>query len=287
VSVVASAASTTPDSRTLAISPFWLTAAHETVQRLQHGRALAGVNVHIQGSAAIELDALQAVYASFPTMVVITTLVVFVLTGVSFRSVFTPLRSILSICLTLAFTFGLGVLVYQHGVFDWTGLRALTSIGDEVCWLVPIMAFSIIVGLTLDYDVFLISRILEYRLEGYEHKTSIACGLDATGGILTAAGIIMAFAFGSLMLSFNPVLYQWSFLLTTAVLLDTFVIRTVVVPIVTGLAGRHCWWPRQLPEGRICMEEYQDRSEETYNLLQTFEESSEYEPLVSRTPRSP
>jgi uncharacterized membrane protein YdfJ with MMPL/SSD domain len=149
------------------------------------------------------------------------------------------------------------------------------------------MAFSIIVGLALDYDVFLISRILEYRLEGYEHKTSIACGLHATGGIITAAGIIMAFAFGSLMLSSNPVLYQWSFLLTTAVLLDTFVIRTIVVPIVTGLAGRHCWWPRQLPDERICMPEYQDISEETYHLLRTLEEESEYEPLVSRTPGTP
>lgn len=278
---------------TLATSPFsdegiaWLNAARETVQRLQDGGALGGVKIHIQGSAAIEFDALQAVYASFPTMVVITTLVVFVLMGVFFRSVFTPLRSILSICLTLAFSFGLGVLVYQHGVFDWTGLRALTSIGDEVCWLVPIMTFSIIVGVALDYDVFLISRILEYRLEGYEHKTSIACGLHATGGIITAAGVIMAFAFGSLMFSSNPVLYQWSFLLTTAVLLDTFLIRTVVVPIITGLAGRHCWWPRQLPEETICMVEYEDRSEETYNLLRTLEESSEYEPLVGRTPGTP
>jgi RND superfamily putative drug exporter len=156
-----------------------------------------------------------------------------------------------------------------------------------VCWLVPIMTFSIIVGVALDYDVFLISRILEYRLEGYEHKTSIACGLHATGGIITAAGVIMAFAFGSLMFSSNPVLYQWSFLLTTAVLLDTFVIRTVVVPIITGLAGRHCWWPRQLPEETICMVEYEDRSEETYNLLRTLEESSEYEPLVGRTPGTP
>jgi uncharacterized membrane protein YdfJ with MMPL/SSD domain len=278
---------------TLATSPFsdegivWLTAARETVQRLQDGGALGGVQIHIQGSAAIEFDALQAVYASFPTMVLITTLVVFVLMGVFFRSVFTPLRSILSICLTLSFSFGLGVLVYQHGVFDWTGLRALTSVGDEVCWLVPIMTFSIIVGVALDYDVFLISRILEYRLEGYEHKTSIACGLHATGGIITAAGVIMAFAFGSLMFSSNPVLYQWSFLLTTAVLLDTFIIRTVVVPIITGLAGRHCWWPRQLPEETICMVEYEDRSEETYNLLRTLEESSEYEPLVGRTPGTP
>lgn len=277
---------------TLATSPFsdagtaWLLAARGTVERLQDGGALNGVQIHIQGSAAIEYDAVLAVYGAFPKMVVITTLVVFVLMGVFFQSIFPPIRSILSIALTLTFSFGLGVLVYQKGVFDWTDLRALTSIGDEVCWLVPIMAFSIIVGLALDYDVFLISRILEYRLQGYEHKSSIAAGLNATGSIITAAGMIMSLAFGSLMLSSNPVLYQWSFLLTTAVLLDTFVIRTIVVPIVTGMAGKHCWWPRQLPQERICMPEYRDRSEDTVGLLRSLEASSEYEQIIG-TPRTP
>lgn len=88
------------------------------------------------------------------------------------------------------------------------------------------------------------------------------------------------------MLSSNPVLYQWSFLLTTAVLLDTFVIRTIVVPIVTGMAGKHCWWPRQLPQERICMPEYRDRSEDTVGLLRSLEASSEYEQIIG-TPRTP
>jgi uncharacterized membrane protein YdfJ with MMPL/SSD domain len=109
------------------------------------------------------------------------------------------------------------------------------------------MAFSIIVGLALDYDVFLISRILEYRQEGLDHESSIVAGLYSTGGIITAAGLIMAVAFGGLMFSSSPVLYQWSFLLTSAVLLDTFVIRTLVVPIVLGWTGKFSWWPRRLP----------------------------------------
>jgi uncharacterized membrane protein YdfJ with MMPL/SSD domain len=184
-----------------------------------------------------------------------------------------------SISLTLAFSFGLSVLVFQDGVLNWTSIRALTSIGDEVSWLVPIMAFTIIVGLTLDYDVFLISRILEYRLEGYEHKSSVAMGLDATGGIITAAGAIMAVAFGSLMLSTNPVLYQWSFLVTSAVLLDTFVVRSIVVPILTGIAGKYCWWPRRLPDEQVCFEEFQATPEDVAGLLRTLESSSEYEAL--------
>lgn len=213
-------------------------------------------------------------------MVVITMVVIFGLMGFYFRSIFAPIRSIVSISLTLAFSFGLAVCVFQDGVLDWTNVRALTSIGDEMCWLVPIMAFSILIGLALDYDVFLISRVLEFRLEGYEHRSSIAMGLDSSGGIIAAAGLIMSIAFGSLLFSSNPVLYQWSFILTSAVLLHTFFIEPLVVPILTGLSGKRCWWPRRLPEEQFCFSEFQEHdSDDVAGLLRTLESSSEYEPL--------
>jgi len=284
----------------LPVDPFsdggirWLTAARETVRRMEEGGGLSGVEVSVQGVASIEYDAVRAVQRQFPGMLGVTALIVFALMGLFFRSVFPPLRSIVSIGLTVSFSFGAGVLVYQMGVLERTGVRALTPMaGGEICWLVPIMAFSIMVGLALDYDVFLISRVLEYRQAGYEHRTSIALGVHATGGIITAAGVIMAFAFGSLMLSSNPVLYQWSFLLTMAVLLDTFVIRTTVVPIVMGIAGsKHCWWPRQLPEAQLCFAEYQQddvshHGVDESDMVRSPEESSEYGPIETSGPRSP
>lgn len=253
-------ASTSPDrfatfvTATLPVNPFsdegvqWLESARETIQRLSHGGAMGSIQVYIEGSAAIEYDAVEAVYGAFPTVVTITIVVVFVLMAAFFRSIVVPLRSVVSIAMTLCFVFGLCVLVYQHGILNWTRIPSWTSTGDEISWLVPVMAFSIIVGLALDYDVFLISRILEYRNEGIDHESSIVAGLYSTGGIITAAGVIMAVAFGGLMFSSSPVLYQWSFLLTSAVLLDTFVIRSLVVPIVIGWTGKWSWWPRRLPE---------------------------------------
>jgi uncharacterized membrane protein YdfJ with MMPL/SSD domain len=241
----------------LAVNPFsdegvqWLKSARETVERLEDGGALGGIKVDIQGSAAIEYDAVEAVYGAFPMVITITMLAVFLLMGIFFKSIVTPLRSVMSICMTLSFVFGLSVLVFQQGILNWTRIPSWTSTGGEISWLVPVMSFSIIVGLALDYDVFLISRILEYRTDhGYDHRSSIVAGLHATGGIITAAGVIMAVAFGGLMFSSSPVLYQWSFLLTTAVLLDTFVVRTFVVPIVMGWTGKFSWWPRQLPPER-------------------------------------
>jgi uncharacterized membrane protein YdfJ with MMPL/SSD domain len=278
---------------TLDINPFskegiqWLQWARRDLDHLKANDALSGVSVYLDGSAGIAHDAVAAVYESFPMMVVITSAIIFVLMGFFFKSIFPPVRSVVSISLTLAFSFGLAVLVFQDHMLSWTHFRAFIATGDELCWLVPVMAFSIIVGLALDYDIFLISRILEYRLEGYEHKTSIALGLESTGSIITAAGGIMAVSFGSLLFGSNPALCQWSFLLVTAVLLDTFVIRTVFVPILTGLAGSHCWWPRELPEERMLFSELDHRRQESVDdiagLLRTLESSSEYEPL--RTPR--
>jgi uncharacterized membrane protein YdfJ with MMPL/SSD domain len=243
---------------TLGVNPFsddgtrWLQDARETIDRLEKSGLLSGIKVHIQGSAAIAVDAVDSVLDAFPTVIGLTMLVVFVLMGLFFGSIVAPLRSVVSISTTLAFVFGLAVLVYQHGILNWTHARAWMSTGDEMSWLVPIMSFSIIVGLALDYDIFLVKRILEFRIEHkYGHKSSIVAGLDATGGIITAAGLIMAVAFGGLMMSASPVLYQWSFLLTTAVVFDTFVIRTLVVPIVLGWTGRWSWWPLKLPEARV------------------------------------
>jgi uncharacterized membrane protein YdfJ with MMPL/SSD domain len=273
---------------TLGSNPFsdegisWLLSARRLIQNLEDQDALSGVNVYIEGTAGIANDAVHSVSDAFPFVATATVVVVFVLMGLFFRSLFAPLRSIVSIALTLSFSFGLAVYVYQDGIFNWMNLSSLNSIGNEVCWLVPVMAFSTVVGLTLDYDVFLVSRILEYRLDGYEHRTSIASGLHSTGGVINAAGVIMALAFGSLLLSSNPVLHQWSFIVTTAVLVDTFVVRTMVVPILTGLTGKHCWWPRRLPEGRICLTEYQEREgSDVAGLLRSLEATSEYEPLRS------
>lgn len=232
-------------------------------------------------NSSVAHDTVTAIYDSFPTMMIITLCIIVVLMGIFFRSILTPLRSIVSISLTVAFSFGLAVCVFQIGALDWTHIRTMTSTGDEVCWLVPIMTFSILVGLALDYDVFVTSRVLEFRMDGNEHRTSIAMGLNATGGIVGAAGLIMAVAFGSLLSSSNPVLYQWSFILTISVLLHTWIVEPLIVPILIGISKKLCWWPRNLPEEQFTFVEFQEisDSDDVAGLLRTLESSSEYEPL--------
>jgi len=110
------------------------------------------------------------------------------------------------------------------------------------------MSFSILVGLGLDYDVFLFSRVYEYRLAGFNNRASILKGVYKTGSVITGAGLIMAIAFAGLLLSNEMVLNQFGFMLCFAVLVDTFIVRTFLVPSILGLAGWFNWWPGCVPE---------------------------------------
>ncbi|KAJ4454321.1 putative MmpL efflux pump [Paratrimastix pyriformis] len=116
-----------------------------------------------------------------------------------------------------------------------------------------IMGFSIVVGLGLDYDIFLFSRVYEYRKRGYGDRAALTKAIYKTGSIITAAGCIMALAFSGLMLSQEMVLNQFGFILCWSVILDTFFVRTLVVPAIVGLVGRlpgrWNWWPGRVPQG--------------------------------------
>lgn len=152
-----------------------------------------GLNVYIAKGAGELLDIVDQVYAEFPLMIGLTLSIVFALMALAFASLAVPLRLVGTIVVTLAFSYGLTVLTYQHGVLDFLGTDSMANSGG-INWLPPIMCFTIIVGLALDYDVFLVSRVLEYRLNGYTPDGSILKGVYKTGHVITNAGIIMAVA---------------------------------------------------------------------------------------------
>jgi uncharacterized membrane protein YdfJ with MMPL/SSD domain len=214
-----------------------------------------GVDVYVDGVAAIAHDAVVAVYESFPQVIGTAMVVVFGLLGLVFRSIVPPLRSIVSITFTLAVSFGMAVWVYQDGIFASWHLRSLTAVDPELSWLVPVMSFSIMVGLALDYDIFFLTRVAELRfLEGFSHESSLAAGLETTGGIITSAGLIMAVSFGSLLASRSPSLDQWAFVVTFSVLLDTFVVRTILVPAMMVWTGeKYSWYPRAIPTPTVTL----------------------------------
>lgn len=114
-------------------------------------------------------------------------------------------------------------------------------------WITPVMTICVLVGLALDYDVFLYDRIYEYRLDHWDDTSAIILGVYQTGTIITAAGCIMTIAFATLMWSEIPCMNQFGFILTFAVLIDTFIIRTALVPAILSMAGPINWYPGKVP----------------------------------------
>lgn len=192
------------------------------------------------------LDQIAATYAYFIWVISLTVGLVLIFVSISFRSIFVPLRAILTIALTICFVYGFADLTYEFGILNWTHFAGVQSIG-ALSWIVPLFSFSLMVGMTLDYEIFLLVRVREFRMEGWSTPDSIVLGLYKTGSIITAAGIIMSISFSGLLFSNMPVLNQLSFFLMVAVLFDTFVVRTMVVPAVAGLLRDLNWWPGKVP----------------------------------------
>ncbi len=221
----------------------WVKATRNIIDEVQESY---GYDIYLAAGSAFMIDAIDAVYELFPIMIVVTVLVVYIVIALMFRSVFIPLRLILTIGLTLSWIYGLSILVFETAAFH-SIIPALQRV-TALYWLVPIMAFTILIGLGLDYDIFLLSRISEFRDKGFSERASIHKGLYKTGNVISYAGIIMAIAFSGLMLSKEMVLNQFGFMLCIAVLIDTFIIRTILVPAIMALAEKWNWWPKKVPE---------------------------------------
>ena len=207
----------------------------------------ANIQIFISGDGPGSMDAVDRIYELFPRIAGLTATVIFVLVGFSFRSVVVPLRSIVSVALTEALVFGVAVAVYQTpGVLEWTGWSHVQT-EDGISWSAPVVAFTVIVGIALDYDIFLITRVVEIMQDTAIPTTSaILLALCSTAKIITAAGVVMAVAFFGLLMSGIPILNLMGFLLVVAVLFDTFVVRALVVPSMMSLFGRWNWWPRSV-----------------------------------------
>jgi len=179
-------------------------------------------------------------------MIGVTMAVIAAIAALVFRSAFVPFRMMLCTALPISLVYGMGILVFQKGALNW--LSPTLGDFDKIYWLIPVMSFSILVGLGLDYDIFLFSRVVEYRKRGYQDRAAIIKGVYKTGGIITGAGLIMAVAFGALSLSKEMALNQFAFFLCVAVLLDTFIVRSMMVPALVSLAGPLNWWPAKVPQ---------------------------------------
>jgi len=162
-----------------------------------------------------------------------------------FRSVFVPLKAVVVNLLSIGAAYGVLVAVFQWG---WgASLLGLSSSGAPIEPFMPMMLFAIVFGLSMDYEVFLLSRMKEEYDRTGNNAEAVADGLAVTARLITAAALIMVVVFGSFLLEVDRPVKLMGFGLSVAVLLDATIVRMLLVPATMELLGDRNWWlPRWL-----------------------------------------
>jgi putative drug exporter of the RND superfamily len=240
----------------LTIAPDSL-AAQDAVERLRESivpAAFSGApaEVLVAGEPAFNLDFFTTVEDYTPWVFAFVLGLTFILLLLAFRSIVVPIKALVMNLLSVGAAYGLLVLVFQEGV--GAELFGFTQVPTIEAWL-PIFLFSILFGLSMDYHVFLLSRIREHFTLTGKNAESVAVGLQATGKIITGAALIMVVVFGGFAAGRLVSLQQAGFGLAVAVLLDATVVRSVLVPASMALLGDWNWylpkWLRWLPNLQI------------------------------------
>jgi RND superfamily putative drug exporter len=205
------------------------------IRQLREARVLVG------GYVAGALDFQTLLLKRFPLIVFLILSVTAVMLAIVFRSVLVPLKAVVMNSLSVAATFGLIVLVFQHGIGGrFFGIDGPT---DAIYVLVPVLVFAVVFGLSMDYEVFLLSRIKEAFDRTGNNTLATREGLSATASVITSAALIMIAVFGAFAFARILMMQFIGFGLAVAVLLDATIIRMVLVPSLMQIAGSWNWWP--------------------------------------------
>ena len=206
---------------------------------LPHATAASGITVLVGGTTALQTDFAHTLSSKLILFLAVVVLLGFVLLMAVFRSLLIPL--IASVMNILSVGAALGIL---NAVFEWGWGHSLFRIPATapVEVFLPVMLISILFGLSMDYEVFLVSRMREEWARRHDAAESITIGQAATGRVITAAAAIMILVFASFALGPIAVIKQFGIGLAGAILVDAFIVRTVLVPSLMHLFGRANWW---------------------------------------------
>jgi RND superfamily putative drug exporter len=198
----------------------------------------------VGGSTAGYVDLAAEISSKLPLQIVVVIALSFVLLILAFRTVVVPPQAAAMNLLSIGAAYGVLTAIFQYG---WlSGLIGLSGPVPIVSY-VPLFMFAILFGLSMDYEVFLVSQIEEHVHAGEDNKSSVVLGLVTSARVITAAALIMVFVFGSFVLNGDPTIKQFGIGLAVAVILDATVVRCLLVPALMVLMGKLNWWmPRWL-----------------------------------------
>ncbi|QHW34451.1 MMPL family transporter [Paenibacillus rhizovicinus] len=216
---------------------------HDLVKSIgERGNQLAKdspVQLMVTGVTALNIDLSDRLSTAFPLFGSIIIVLAFILLLLVFRSLLVPIKAVLGFMLSLLASLGAVVSVFQYGHF--AGLLGIPAAGPIVNFL-PVLLTGILFGLAMDYEVFLVSRMREDFTHTGEARQAVKDGLGHSGRVVTAAGLIMVFVFGSFVFSPDPTSKAMGLSLMLGVLIDAFVVRMTLVPAIMTLLGKSAWY---------------------------------------------
>jgi len=222
-------------------------ASAHTISKLQHDVLPAvqqqlgdGVRVTLGGTSPEDHAFSSAVYSKFPYALAFVIVLTFVLLMRAFRSVFLPLKAVVLNLVSLIAAYGIIVFIFQdgHGAEAIWGVHATHAI---ISWI-PLMIFAFLYGLSMDYEVFMLTRMREEYDEHHDTNHAVALGLARTGKLVTSAALVLMFAFFVLSTSPGPDIKQFGIGLAAGIIFDATIIRALLVPSIMRLAGKWNWW---------------------------------------------
>lgn len=215
-------------------------ATHATIDRLRQGLSRAGPS-YMAGLTPEEMDLSNEIASSTPVVIVVAVLVALFTLGVGLRSIVIPIKGVVCSLLSVAATLGVLRLLFPSA-----------GAGDSLAFFVPLFIFVLVFGLSIDYEVFLLSRVREAVSEGRSTTDSVRFGLMRSGRPITLAGLTVAIVFAAFSMSTLTAARQLGIGVAIAVLLDVTLVRCLLIPSAIVLLGRWNWWlPRRSPRKEL------------------------------------
>ena len=219
-------------------------AGADTLARVRQAVAIIPGSL-VGGPGALLLDENHAFYGRFPLLVAVLAAVTVLLLAKAFGSLLLPLKAVLLNLVSVGATYGVIVLIWQHG-YGSHAIWGLPATGAITNW-VPLIAFAFLYGLSMDYEVFILTRIREERDQTGSTTTAVTEGIGRTGRLVTGAALILFLAFAALSTGPETDLKVMATALGAGILLDATVVRALLVPALIALFGAWNWWiPRPL-----------------------------------------
>jgi RND superfamily putative drug exporter len=215
------------------------------LDRVRETAHAEGPDVNVGGFPAVNDDFISAVYGNFPLMLALIAVITFLLLARAFRSLLLPLKAVILNVISVAAAWGVLVLVWQEG-FGSEAIWGIEATGGIPAWM-PLMIFAFLYGLSMDYEVFILSRMREEYDATGSTETAVVRGIGRTGRLVTSAALILFLSFAALASGPETDVKMLATGLAAGILLDATVVRALLVPAMVSLFGRWNWWLPKRP----------------------------------------